>query len=169
MSTSMYTASAPVFARALTQLRHVLGKGAAHATARKIDESVFVNGRLAPDMFPLSKQVQIATDHARGTVARLAGHEPPSWEDNEKTFADLIARVDRAIAAVEAAKPSDIDGSESRPVTRKIRGEPKTFRGQAYLFTYALPNFWFHAAMTYAILRHLGVDVGKNDWIGPLD
>ena len=169
MSTSMYTASAPVFARALTQLRHILAKGAANAALRKIDESVFVNARLAPDMFTLAKQVQIATDHARGTVARLSGQEPPSWEDSEKSIGDLIARVERTIAAVQAARPSDIEGSESRPVTRKIRGEPKTFRGQDYLFVYALPNFWFHASRTYAILRHLGVDIGKNDWIGPLD
>jgi len=169
MSMSMYHASAPVFARALKQVKHLLEKTAAHAAEKKIDESVFLTGRLSPDMFPLSRQVQIATDFARGTVARLSGHEPPAWDDKEASFADLIARVDRAIAAVGEVKPAAIDGSESRSITRPIRGQPHTFDGQAFLMTYALPNFWFHSTMVYAILRSMGVGLGKGDWIGPLN
>ena len=169
MSMSMYQASAPVFARASKQLRHLCEKAAAHAAAKKIDESVFLNGRLSPDMFPLSRQVQIATDFARGTVARLSGHEPPAWEDKEASFADLIARVDRAIAAVGEAKAAAIDGSKSRSITRPIRGQPHTFNGHAFLTTYALPNFWFHSTMVYAILRSMNVDLGKGDWIGALE
>lgn len=164
----MHAASAPVFARALGQVRHILAKAAAHAAAKKIDESVFLTGRLAPDMFPLAKQVQVATDFARGTVARLAGHEPPAWEDKEASFADLIARVDRAIAAVNEVPAAAFEGAESRSITRPVRGQPHTFTGQAFLMTYALPNFWFHSAMVYAILRSMNVELGKGDWIGPL-
>ena len=112
---------------------------------------------------------QIATDFARGTVARLTGVEPPKWEDNEKSFAELIARVDRAIDAVKSFSASQVDGSESRPVTRPVRGEPKTFTGLNYLLQYSLPNFYFHTTTAYAILRHNGVDVGKGDFIGTLD
>jgi len=169
MSISMYDASVPVFARGLTSLKNVLAKGAASAAARKIDESVLLNARLAPDMFPLSRQVHVATDFARGTVARLAGVEPPKWDDNEKSFAELIARVDRAIEAVKSFSAAQVDGSETRSVTRPVRGEPKVFTGINYLLQYSLPNFYFHATTAYAILRHNGVDVGKGDFIGALD
>lgn len=168
MPMSMYQSSAPVFARALGQLKHLLQKAATHAAAKKIDESVFLGGRLAPDMFPLSRQVQIATDFARGTVARLSGHEPPAWEDKEASFADLIARVDRAIQAVNEVKAASIEGSQSRSITRPIRGQPHTFTGEAFLANYALPNFWFHSTMVYAILRSMNVEIGKGDWIGAL-
>ena len=169
MSISMYDASVPVFARGLTSLKNVLAKGAASAAARKIDESVLLNARLAPDMFPLSRQVHVATDFARGTVARLTGVEPPKWDDNEKSFAELIARVDRAIEAVKSFSAAQVDGSETRSVTRPVRGEPKVFAGINYLLQYSLPNFYFHATTAYAILRHNGVDVGKGDFIGALD
>jgi hypothetical protein len=169
MSISMYDASVPVFARGLTSLKNVLAKGAASAAARKIDESVLLNARLAPDMFPLSRQVHVATDFARGTVARLTGVEPPKWDDNEKSFAELIARVDRAIEAVKSFSAAQVDGSETRSVTRPVRGEPKVFTGINYLLQYSLPNFYFHATTAYAILRHNGVDVGKGDFIGALD
>jgi len=169
MSISMYDASVPVFARGLTSLKNVLAKGAASAAARKIDESVLLNARLAPDMFPLTRQVHVATDFARGTVARLTGVEPPKWDDNEKSFAELIARVDRAIEAVKSFSAAQVDGSETRSVTRPVRGEPKVFTGINYLLQYSLPNFYFHTTTAYAILRHNGVDVGKGDFIGALD
>ncbi|MFO1413625.1 MAG: DUF1993 domain-containing protein [Burkholderiales bacterium] len=169
MQMSMYQASVPVLARGLTSLRTVLQKAQAHATAKKIDESVLIGLRLFPDMFPLNRQVYIATDFARGTVARLAGSEPPKWEDNEATFDALIARVDRAIEAVRSFTPAQIDGSEARPVTRPIRGEPKTFTGINFLSQYALPNFWFHCVTAYNILRANGVELGKGDFIGGLD
>ena len=169
MPISMYQASAPVFARGLTSLKNILAKGAAHAAAKKIDEAVFLNARLFPDMLPLARQIHIATDFARGTVSRLAGSEPPKWEDNEGTFAELIARGERTLAAVKEFTPAQIDGSEARQVTRSVRGEPKTFAGINYLLQYSFPNFYFHTATAYAILRSNGVELGKGDFIGALD
>src|SRR5213076_3464125 len=152
MTISMYQASVQVFARGLSSLKTILTKGAAHAAAKKIDESVFINARLFPDMLPLKAQVYIATDTARGTVTRLSGSEPPKWEDVESTFAELIARVDRTIEAVKAFSAAQIDGSEARPVTRPVRGEPKTFTGINYLLQHSMPNFYFHTTTAYAIL-----------------
>ena len=169
MTISMYQASVPVFARGLANLKTVLAKGAAHAAARKIDESVFLTARLYPDMLPFARQIHIATDFARGTVSRLSGSEPPKWEDNEATFAEFIARIDRTIEAVRSFSAAQIDGSEARPVTRPVRGEPKTFTGINYLLQYSLPNFYFHTTTAYAILRSNGVEVGKADFIGALD
>ncbi len=169
MSISMYQASVPVFIRMLTSLNGVLSKGAAFAQAKKIDESVLLNARLNPDMFPLTKQIHIATDFARGTGARLAGAEVPSYEDNEKTFAELTARVDRTIAYLKTLKNTQIDGSETREIVRPVRGEPKTFTGINYLLQYALPHFFFHVTTAYAILRHNGVELSKGDYIGTLD
>jgi hypothetical protein len=169
MTISMYQASVPVFQKGLANLKGVLAKGAAHAEAHKIADAVFVTARLFPDMLPLSKQVQIASDFARGTTARLAGTEMPAWEDNEATLADLIVRVDRTIAFVAPFTAAQIDGSEGRQITRPIRGQPRTFTGINYLLQFALPNFYFHTAMTYAILRHNGVVIGKTDYLGNLD
>jgi len=169
MQITMHQASVPTFARGLASLRNILAKGQAHAAAKKIDESVLLNLRLFPDMFPLARQVHVATDFARGTVARLSGTEPPKWEDNETTFEQLIARVDRALEAVRSFSPAQIDGSETRQVTRTVRGEPKTFTGINFLQQYALPNFYFHCTTAYAILRSNGVDLGKGDFIGALD
>ena len=169
MSISLHQASAPMYVRGLTNLKNVLAKGAAHAAAKKIDESVFLNARLFPDMLPLARQIHIATDFARGTVSRLAGSEPPKWEDNEATFADLIARVERTIAAVNAVPAAEVDAGEARTVTRQVRGEPKTFKALNYLQQYSLPNFFFHTTTAYAILRSNGVEVGKADFIGALD
>ncbi|MEO8507645.1 MAG: DUF1993 domain-containing protein [Betaproteobacteria bacterium] len=169
MTISMYQASVPVFARGLSNLKTILAKGAAHAAAKKIDESVFVNARLYPDMLPFARQVHIATDFARGTVARLSGSEPPKWDDTETTFAELIARVERTIEAVNSFAAAQVDGSEARPVTRQVRGEPKTFTGINYLLQYSMPNFYFHMTTAYAILRSHGVEVGKGDFIGKLD
>jgi hypothetical protein len=164
----MYQASVPVFIRMLGNLKGILEKAAAHAAAKKIDDSVFVTARLFPDMLPLSAQVQIATDFARGTSARLSGAEPPPVEDKEKTLAELIARVDVAIAYARTFSAAQIDGSETREITRKVRGNPVTFNGLDYLLKYALPNFYFHVTTAYAILRHNGVEVGKMDFIGPV-
>ncbi len=169
MKISMYEASVPAFVRGLTALKTVLEKGAAHAAARKIDAAVFPNARLYPDMFPLTRQVHIATDFARGTAARLAGTEPPKWEDNETTLAELIARVDRAIAEVKAIPREKFEGSAEREIVRPVRGEPKTFTGLNYLRQYSLPNFYFHLATAYGILRSNGVEIGKTDFIGAFD
>ncbi|HZI83274.1 MAG TPA: DUF1993 domain-containing protein [Casimicrobiaceae bacterium] len=169
MTISMYQASVPVFIRMLTNLKGILGKAAAHAQAKKIDESVLLNARLYPDMFPLTRQVQIACDFARATPARLAGKEPLALEETEKTIAELVTRVDRSIEFVQTLKPSDIDGSEGREIVRPIRGEPKKFTGINYLEQFGLPNFFFHLTTGYAILRHSGVELGKADFIGALD
>jgi hypothetical protein len=169
MAISMYQASVPVFVRMLTNLKNILGKGSALAQSKKIEESVLLNARLFPDMFPLTRQVHIATDFARGTGARLAGSEPPAYEDTEKTFAELISRVDRTIEYLGTLKPGQVDGSEEREIVRPIRGEPKKFSGINYLLQFALPNFYFHMTAAYAILRHNGVELGKADFIGALD
>ena len=166
MSNDLYQASVPQFLRMLGNLKGILEKAAAHAAAKKIDESAFLDARLFPDMFPLTMQVRIASDFARGTSARLAGTEPPKVEDNEKSFAELIARVDEAIAYVRGLSASAFAGAEERKITRKIRGTDRTFSGSDYLYQFALPNFYFHLATTYAILRHNGVDLGKGDFLG---
>jgi uncharacterized protein len=169
MTLSMYQTSVPVFIRMLTNLKGILEKGAAHAQAKKIDEVVFLNARLYPDMFTLTRQVQLASDFARGTGARLAGMEPPAYEDNEKSFAELVARVDRTVEYLRTLTAAKIDGSEGREIVRPVRGEPKKFTGVNYLVQYALPNFFFHTTTAYAILRHNGVELGKLDFIGALD
>jgi hypothetical protein len=169
MTISMFQASVPAFVKGLTNLKAILEKTAAHALAHKIDDTVFVTARLYPNMLPLSKQIQIASDFARGTTARLAGAEPPAMEDNEKTLADLIARVDRTLDYVKPFTAAQIDGSEGRVITRQVRGQPRTFTGLNYLLQYALPNFYFHSATAYAILRHNGVEIGKADFLGNLD
>jgi uncharacterized protein len=169
MTISMYQATVPVFIRILTNLNAILAKAAAHGQAKKIDDSVLLNARLFPDMLPLTKQVHIATDFARGTAARLAGVETPVYDDNEQTFAELIARVDRTIDYLKSFKASQIDGSETREISRPLGTQPRKFSGINYLLQFALPNFYFHAATTYAILRHNGIEVGKGDFIGALD
>ena len=166
MALSMYQASVPVFVKMLTNLKAVLQKASAHAQARKIDEAVLVNARLYPDMLPLAKQIQIASDFARGTAARLGGAEPPSYEYNEKTLGELIARIDRTIEFLGTKKAGEIDGSEGREIVRPVRGEPHKFSGVNYLLQYALPNFFFHATTAYAILRHKGITIGKMDFLG---
>ena len=166
MSLSMYQASVPVFLRQLTNLKAVLEKGAADAEARKIDPSVFINARLAPDMHALPRQVQIMTDTAKGAGARLAGVDVPSYEDTETSFPELQARLDKTIDFLKSLKPEQIDGSEERSITLKMRSGDITFTGQSYLLHFALPNFFFHYTTAYAILRHNGVAVGKMDYLG---
>ena len=169
MTISMYQASVPVFVRTLTSLKGILEKAARHAESRKLDPTALLKARLYPDMFDLTRQVQVATDFARGTPARLAGVEPPSFADNEGTFAELVSRIERTIAYIETLKREDIDGSEAREIVRPLRGEPHRFTGIGYLLQFALPNFFFHAATAYDILRHNGLEIGKSDFIGPLD
>jgi hypothetical protein len=164
----MYLASIPPILRTLTNLRGILEKAAAHAEARKIDPSVLVNARLYPDMFPLARQVQIATDNAKGAASRLAGVAPPKFEDNEATFAELVARVDKTIALLQTFKPEQIDGSEEKIITLPMHDRTLTFKGLPYLLDYVLPNIYFHATTVYAILRHNGVEVGKKDFLGEL-
>jgi len=166
MSLTMYQASIPVFVRMLDNLSGILDKAAAHAEAKKIDPAIFVNARLAPDMFPLSRQVQIATDMVKGCAARLAGIEVPSYEDNETTFSELQARIAKTKAFIESVSASQVDGSEERKITLKFGSKELSFLGQAYLLDFVLPNFHFHLTTTYAILRHNGVEIGKKDYTG---
>ena len=166
MSLTMYQASIPAFVRMLGNLSAILDKAAAHAEAKKIAPAIFINARLAPDMFPLSRQVQIATDMVKGCAARLAGIEVPSYEDNEATFEELQARVAKTIAFLQSISAEQIDGSEERDITVKFGSREFNFLGQAYLVDFVIPNFHFHLTSTYAILRHNGVDIGKMDYIG---
>jgi hypothetical protein len=162
----MYALSVPVFVRTLGNLGAILDKAAAHAESRKIDPAVLLGARLFPDMFPFTRQIQIACDFAKGTAARLAGQEPPKWDDTEASFADLKARIARTLEFVQSLAPAAIEGSEARTIEVTMRGEPKRFQGLPYLAHVALPNFFFHAVTAYDILRHNGVELGKRDFIG---
>ncbi|HEX5650654.1 MAG TPA: DUF1993 domain-containing protein [Steroidobacteraceae bacterium] len=166
MQISMYRASVPVLARALRNLATVLRKGEAHASARNVDPAVLLGYRLAPDMFALTRQVQIATDTAKGCVARLAGVDVPVYEDNETTFAQLLDRLERTVGFIEGFQPAQIDGTEDQAVTLKMRTGEMTFQGLPYLLEFVLPNVYFHSAAAYAILRHCGVELGKKDFLG---
>lgn len=166
MTISMYQASVPPIIRSLTNLREILQKAAAHAEAKKIAPSVLVNARLYPDMFPLSRQIQIASDTAKGGASRLAGREIPKYEDNEATFPELVARLDKTIALLESFKPEEIDGSEGKTIELPMHDRTLTFKGQNYLLDYVLPNVYFHVTIAYAILRHNGVEIGKKDFLG---
>jgi uncharacterized protein len=166
MSLDMYQSSIPVFVRMLGNLSAILDKGAAHATANNVDPSAFINARLAADMFPLSRQVQIATDMAKGCAARLAGLEVPSYEDNETTFSELQERIAKTMAFLQSFSAEQINGSEERTVTLKLRGKDFYFLGQPYLLNFVLPNLYFHITTAYAILRHNGVEIGKLDYLG---
>ena len=165
MPMSMYRASVPIFLQILPALSAVLDKAAAHATAKKIDPQVFIDSRLYPDMFPLSRQIQIATDFAKGACARLAGVEPPKYADTERSFDDLKARIAKTVDFIKEFKPTQIDGSEERDISLVLGGQPQKFKGEAYLTGLVLPNFFFHATTAYAILRHNGVELGKQDFM----
>jgi len=166
MSLTMYQASIPSFLRMLDNLSVILDKAAAHAEAKKIAPSIYVNARLTPNMFPLSRQIQIATDMVKGCAARLAGIEVPSYEDNEITFPELQVRIAKTKAFLESVSAAQIDGSEDRQVKVKFGSRELSFLGQAYLFDFVIPNFHFHLTTTYAILRHHGVEIGKKDYTG---
>ena len=168
MKPSMYAFSVPVFVKTLGNLSAILGKGAAYAEQKKFDPAVLLAMRLAPDMFPLVMQVRIACDFAKGATARLAGEEPPKWEDGETTIAELQARAARTIDFVQGFDPARFDGADTRTVALTIRGERVEYAGLVYLAHVALPNFFFHATTTYDILRHAGVELGKRDFIGKI-
>lgn len=166
MSISMHSASAPVFARTLGGMLTWLDKAQAHADARKFDSANFLGLRLAPDMLPFVRQVQIASDTAKGSLSRLAGLDVPVWEDKEATLDELRARIRRTLDHVASFSPAQIDGSESREITLPTRhGEPLRLDGETYLKHYALANFYFHGSMAYALLRHAGVELGKSDFL----
>lgn len=165
---SMYDASVPTITRALTNLIHVLEKGAAHAEAKKIDPAVLVGARLYPDMFPLVKQIQIASDVSRLGTSRLAGVEGPKMEDNEATFPQLIDRLRRTIDYLATLKPDQFDDG-ARLVTFPAQKQSYTWPASRYLFQRVLPNVFFHCTTTYNILRHNGVEIGKADFLGPLE
>jgi hypothetical protein len=150
----------------LGNLSAILDKGAAYAEAKKIEPSVLMNSRLAADMFPLARQVQIASDVVKGGVARLAGIEIPSFPDTETTFPELQARIQKTVAFLKSVSAAQIDGSEERTITLKVGGNEMNFKGLPYLFSFVIPNFYFHITTAYAILRHNGVDVGKADYLG---
>jgi uncharacterized protein len=166
MLMSMYQASVPAFLRSLSSLSAILDKAEAFAGERKIDQAVLLGYRLAPDMFALTRQVQIATDLAKGCCARLAGVEVPKSADDETTLAALRERIDRTIAFVERFEPEDIDGSEERDLTIPAGSRELRFKGQEYLVSFALPNFYFHVTTAYNILRHCGLPIGKRDFLG---
>jgi hypothetical protein len=162
----MYQASTPMFVRQLTALTAILKTAAAFADARKIDPSVLLNARLAPDQFPLVRQVQIATDGAKGGIARLAGLEVPAYPDDETTFEQLEARLAKTIAFLQSVPAEQVDGSEERAIEIILRSGTLNFTGQAFLLHFVIPNFFFHVTTAYAILRHNGVEIGKRDYLG---
>ncbi len=168
MSLSMYSLSVPVFTTKLTNLAAILKKAAQHAEAHKIDPEVLTQARLYPDMFPLTRQVQIATDQAKGCGARLAGLEPPKFEDVERTFPELDARIERTLSFLKTLKSASFEGSEDRTIRLEMRDRTREFKGLVYLVDYVYPNFYFHATTVYAILRHNGVEIGKGDFLGSI-
>ena len=166
MTISMYTASVPVFVRALNNLTHVLKKGEAHAKAKNADPDLLLQQRLIFDMLPLVKQVQIACDMGARGAARLAGAEPQSFEDHEKTFAEVYSRIERALVYIQSFKREQIDGSEERHISLKTRNGEQNFTGIEYLQQFTLPNLFFHCTTAYDILRVAGTELGKADFIG---
>ncbi len=166
MTISMYQASVPVIIRSLNNLVGILEKGATYAEAKKIDPSVLVNSRLFPDMLPLSKQVQIASDIAKRGMAQLAGVEPPKFEDNETTLAELIERTQKTISFLNTVKPEQVDGTEEKTITLPMREQTLTFAGMSFLVSFILPNLYFHVTTAYNIFRHNGVELGKIDFLG---
>ena len=166
MPLSMYTASVPVFQHMLRNLMHILDKGEASAQARKFDPSVLATSRLAPDMLPFTRQILIACDAAKLGVARISGLEAPKFEDNETTFAELKARIQKTLDWLGTVPASALDGTEDKDITFPVgRDATRTMKGQAYLLTWAMPNFFFHITTAYGILRHNGVDLGKRDYL----
>jgi hypothetical protein len=166
MTPLAYDLMSSTFTRMLPNLKAILAKAEADAASRKIEPKVFLEARLAPDMFTLTRQVQIATDQVKGGMSRLAGAEVPSWPDNEASFADLAARIDKALAHVTNFKPAQYEGAETRKVELKFPNATFEFTGRDYLIGFVLPNFYFHMTAAYAILRHNGVPLGKRDFVG---
>jgi hypothetical protein len=167
MTISLYAASVPVFKQMLNSLSNVLHKAEAHADAKSIEAHALLQARLFPDMFALTRQVQIAADFARGISSRLAGVEVPKYEDNEQSFADLQALLAKTLAYLDSFTPEQINGQEEREIiTRPGTPKERKFNGQDYLLSYGIPQFFFHVSTSYAILRHSGIEVGKRDYMG---
>jgi hypothetical protein len=162
----MYAITVPPIVRSLTQLRLILEKAELYAEAKKIDPSVLVNARLYPDMYPLKRQVQIASDVSKGAVSRLAGQEPPKFEDVENSFPELIERVDKTLAHINSFATEQIDGTDANTISLPRHDRTSTFTGLAYVTDFVLPNVYFHVTTTYAILRHNGLEIGKKDYLG---
>jgi uncharacterized protein len=167
MKISMHTMVVDQCAHMLGNLTKLLDKGAAYAEAKKFDSTVLVNARLAPDMFPLNRQVQVACDMVKNGLARLAGQDPPKFEDNEKTIDELKARIAKTLDYIKSVPASALEGAEDRDIKIPLRDRTMEMKGLPYVRQWVLPNFYFHAAMVYALLRHNGVDIGKPDWLGP--
>lgn len=166
MSAAMYEATVPVLTHMLTALAKILDKAAAHAEAKKIDPLVLTGARLYPDMFALARQVQLATDFAKGAGARLAGIEVPKYEDTEKTISELKARIDKTVAFLAGLKPQQFEGAAGRDIVITGGGNKYEFKGKDFLARWALPHFYFHLTTAYNILRHNGVSVSKLDFLG---
>jgi hypothetical protein len=169
MTISMYAASVPLLKQMLQSLDAILSQAEAHARDKKIEPAALLQARLYPDMFPLVRQVQIASDNAKGIAARLAGVDVPSFPDTEQSFEELHARIAKTLAFLDTVKPEQFEGSEERDIV-VYKGTPweMQFKGQAYLVNFGLPNFFFHVTTAYALLRHNGVDIGKDDFIGKI-
>ncbi len=167
MTSPMYTASVPVFKQLLTASKSILAQASAHATAKAIDPEAFLQARLYPDMFPLTKQVQIAGEFARGVSARLAGVEVPSYEGAEKSFADLDLLLGKTLEFLDSVKSVQFEGSETKEIVlRPGTSKERKLTGEVYLYHYGLPQFMFHVTTTYGILRHNGMPIGKRDFMG---
>lgn len=165
MSLSMYAATVPPMRLMLKNLSAVMSKAEAHCEAKKIDPNAFLTSRLYPDMLPFIKQIQIASDTAKGAAARLAQVEIPKFEDNETTFAELQARIDKTVAFLDTVKEAQFEGADARTVTLALRSGSRDFTGTDYLTLWANPNFFFHVTTAYALLRHGGVEIGKTDYL----
>jgi hypothetical protein len=166
MSFGMYQASVPAFTKTLKILSTLLDKAEAYAAERKIEPDVLLNWRLAPDMFPLTRQIQLASDFAKGATARLAGVEVPKYADEERTFAELKARIAKTVKFIESIAPKDFEGAEQRDITLPAGDQTLQFKGEPYLVHFTLPNFYFHATTAYVILRRCGLEIGKRDFLG---
>ena len=167
MTSPMYANSVPVFKQLLTALKAILAQAQAYAAAKSIEQDALLQARLYPDMFPLVKQVHVATDFARGISARLAGVEVPAYEGKEKSFTDLDGLLARTLAFIDGVNPSQFEGSEAKEIVlRPGTPKEKKLSGQAYLANYGLPQFFFHVTTVYAILRHNGLAIGKRDFMG---
>jgi len=168
MSVSIYAISIPPIVRSLTQLRLILEKATHYAELKRIDPSILVNARLYPDMYPLKRQVQIASDVAKGAISRLAGQEPPKFEDIETSFPELIERIDKTLEHIHSFTAEQIDGTESNTIQLPRHDKTSTFSGLTYVTDFVLPNVYFHVTTAYAILRHNGLEIGKKDYLGDI-
>jgi hypothetical protein len=168
MTLSMYQASVPSFIRGLSNLSKILGMAEAYATAKKIEPTALINARLYPDMLPLARQIQIACDIVKGGAARLAGVEVPSFPDTEATFTELQERIKKTTTFLQALSEKQFEGAEKKVIELKVGGNDMKFEGQTYLFAFVYPNFYFHLSVSYALLRHNGLELGKADFLGSI-